>query len=71
MKTEACVDQALACLAEAKADPARKDHWIDEAVIWMQRSIDNGGEHTGKSSRTPAASVGFTTFESHGRGNPC
>ena len=43
MTPEACVDQATTCLVKANADPAQKDRWIDEAVVWMQKSIEAGG----------------------------
>jgi len=43
MNTEECVNQATACLEQAESEPARKDHWIAEAMLWMQRSIEADG----------------------------
>jgi hypothetical protein len=34
-----CIAQASICRQKAKADPARYDHWIDRAIVWLQRAI--------------------------------
>jgi hypothetical protein len=34
-----CIAQASVCREQAKADPARYDHWIDQATVWHQRAI--------------------------------
>jgi hypothetical protein len=34
-----CLVQASICRQKAKADPAYYDYWIDQAVAWLQRSI--------------------------------
>lgn len=39
----ACIAQASACRAKAEADPANRDHWIDESIKWLERSIDTNG----------------------------
>jgi hypothetical protein len=35
-----CIAQASICRAQAKADPARYDHWIEQATVWHQRAIE-------------------------------
>jgi hypothetical protein len=35
-----CIAQASICRDKAQADPARYDHWIDEAIVWLQRAIE-------------------------------
>jgi hypothetical protein len=42
-KREECIDQVSICREKAQADPARRDYWIDEAVVWLQRSIEARG----------------------------
>ena len=39
----ACIAQASACRAKAEADPANRDHWIDESIKWLERAIDTKG----------------------------
>jgi hypothetical protein len=39
----ACIAQASACRAKAEADPANRDHWIDESIMWLERAIDTNG----------------------------
>jgi hypothetical protein len=34
-----CLVQAAICREKAQADQARYDHWIDEAIVWLQRAI--------------------------------
>jgi hypothetical protein len=34
-----CIAQASICREQAKADPVRYDHWIDQATVWHQRAI--------------------------------
>jgi hypothetical protein len=34
-----CLVQASFCREKAQADPVRYDHWIDQAVVWLQRAI--------------------------------
>ena len=36
-----CIAQASLCRDKARADPARYDYWIDEAVAWHQRAIES------------------------------
>jgi hypothetical protein len=33
-----CIEQASICREKAQADPERHDHWIDRAVVWLQRA---------------------------------
>jgi hypothetical protein len=33
-----CIAQAAICRANAQADPAHHDYWIDEAIGWLQRA---------------------------------
>jgi hypothetical protein len=39
----ACIAQASACRAKAEADPAKRDHWVDESIKWLERAIDTKG----------------------------
>ena len=39
----ACIARASACRAEAEADPANCDRWIDESVKWLERAVDTSG----------------------------
>jgi len=34
--------QAAICREKAQADPAHYDHWIDEAIVWLQRAVVSG-----------------------------
>jgi hypothetical protein len=34
-----CIAQASICRKKALADPAHYDHWIDQAVVWLQRAL--------------------------------
>jgi hypothetical protein len=36
-----CLVQASMCREKAQADPARYDYWIDQAIVWLQRAIQN------------------------------
>jgi hypothetical protein len=38
-RREECLVQASICREKAKADPARFDDWIDQAIVWLQRAI--------------------------------
>jgi hypothetical protein len=38
-RREECLVQASICREKAKADPARYDYWIDQAIVWLQRAI--------------------------------
>jgi hypothetical protein len=42
---EDCLARASACRAKAQADPTQYDHWIDEAVVWLQRADEIGHEN--------------------------
>ena len=33
------IAQASICRKKALADPAHYDHWIDQAVVWLQRAL--------------------------------
>ncbi|KRQ00875.1 hypothetical protein AOQ71_38325 [Bradyrhizobium manausense] len=35
-RREACLIQAAACREQAAADPLNHDHWIDEAIRWLE-----------------------------------
>lgn len=37
-----CLVQAAICREKAQADPAHYDHWIDEAIEWLQHAIGTG-----------------------------
>ena len=37
-----CLVQAAICREKAQADPANYDHWIAEAIVWLQRAIGTG-----------------------------
>ena len=37
-----CLVRAAVCREKAQADPAHYDHWIDEAIVWLQRAIGTG-----------------------------
>jgi hypothetical protein len=37
-----CLVQAAICREKAQADPAHYDHWIDEAIVWLQRAVGTG-----------------------------
>jgi hypothetical protein len=37
-----CLVQAAICREKAQADPAQYDHWIDEAIVWLQRAVYTG-----------------------------
>ena len=37
-----CLVQAAICRKKAQADPAHYDHWINEAIVWLQRAIGTG-----------------------------
>jgi hypothetical protein len=41
-----CLVQAAMCREKAQADPAHYDHWIDEAIVWLQRAIGTGQKGT-------------------------
>ena len=41
---EECIAQASICREKAQADPARHDHWIDEAIVWPQRAVCTVGD---------------------------
>jgi hypothetical protein len=34
-----CLVQAAICREKAQAEPAYYDHWIDEAIVWLQRAV--------------------------------
>jgi hypothetical protein len=34
-----CIAQASICREKAQAEPARYDHWIDQAVVWLKRAL--------------------------------
>jgi hypothetical protein len=38
----ACLAEAAACRikAEAEANPANRDYWVDEAIKWLERAVD-------------------------------
>lgn len=38
-----CLAQADACREKAQADPANSDHWIEEAIKWLERAIAPAG----------------------------
>jgi hypothetical protein len=44
MDRDICPKNAAECRDKAKTDPARADHWTDEATIWLQRAIEAGGD---------------------------
>jgi hypothetical protein len=44
MDRDTYLKNAADCRERAKADPVNADHWIDEAVIWLQRAIGAGGD---------------------------
>ena len=54
MNTEACVDQAIACIERANRDPGRKDYWLTQAAEWMLRSVDAAGKEPRKSLKLQA-----------------
>ena len=35
-----CIDQASACRERAQSDPAHYDYWINEAIVWLLRTIE-------------------------------
>jgi hypothetical protein len=37
------VDRKEACLAQAEADPANRDRWVDEAIEWLERAVRSPG----------------------------
>jgi hypothetical protein len=37
-RKQACLAQAAACREKAESDPANRDHWIDEAIRWLERA---------------------------------
>jgi hypothetical protein len=39
----ACLAQASACRAKAEADPANRDHWVDESIKWLERAVETKG----------------------------
>jgi hypothetical protein len=44
MDRDACLKNAADCREKAKSDPAHADYWADEAIIWLQRAIETGGD---------------------------
>jgi hypothetical protein len=36
--------KAADCREKAKTDPAQADYWTDQAINWLQRAIQNGGD---------------------------
>jgi hypothetical protein len=37
-RKQACLTQAATCREKAESDPANRDYWIDEAIIWLERA---------------------------------
>jgi hypothetical protein len=44
MDRDAYLKNAADCREKAKTEPARADYWTDEAIIWLQRAIETGGD---------------------------
>jgi hypothetical protein len=44
MDREAYLKNAADCREKAKSDPAHADYWTDEAIIWLQRATETGGD---------------------------
>jgi hypothetical protein len=44
MDRDAYLKNAADCREKAKTDPAHADYWTDEAIIWLQRAIETGGD---------------------------
>lgn len=44
MDRDAYLKNAADCREKAKSDPAHADYWTDEAIIWLQRAIETGGD---------------------------
>lgn len=44
MNRNAYLRNAADCREKAKTDPARAEYWTDEAIIWLQRAIETGGD---------------------------
>ena len=35
---------AADCRDKAQTDPTNADYWTDEAIVWLQRAIETGGD---------------------------
>jgi hypothetical protein len=61
-RREECLVQASICREKAKADPARFDDWIDQAIVWLQRAIqasrDNAITHATPEPDSEASTLG-------------
>ena len=44
MDRDAYLKNATDCWEKAKSDPAHADYWTDEAIVWLQRAIETGGD---------------------------
>jgi hypothetical protein len=40
----ACIAQASVCRAKAQTEPDHQEHWIDEAIKWLERAIEQSGD---------------------------
>jgi len=43
MDRDSCLKNAADCREKAKTDSAHAVYWTDEAIIWLQRAIEIGG----------------------------